>query len=109
LYNRVIEGLAHLPGVVAVSASATLFSGRNRGAFSIEGYTLTRDEQMTTLKEWVTSDYFPTVGLTITQGRGFGPEHSGAAVDAQQQGTNCWPCCCAPLSYCTEYVATTGR
>jgi predicted permease len=76
VYNRVIEGLARLPGVVAVSASATLFSGRNRGAFLVEGYTPTRDEQMTTLKEWVTSDYFRTVGLAITQGRGFGPEDS---------------------------------
>jgi predicted permease len=76
LYTRVIETLGRLPGVVAVSASATMFSGRNRGAFSIEGYTPTRGEQMNTLKEWVTSDYFRTVGLAITQGRGFGPEDS---------------------------------
>ena len=76
LYGRVIERLARLPGVVAVSASATLFSGRNRGVFSIEGYTPARDEQMQTLKDWVTSDYFRTVGLAITQGRGFGPEDS---------------------------------
>jgi predicted permease len=79
LYNRVIEGLARLPGVVAVSASATLFSGRNRGVFSIEGYTPARDEEMNTLKEWVTSDYFRTVGLAITQGRGFGPEDSATS------------------------------
>ena len=52
------------------------FSGRNRGDFSVEGYTPARDEQMITLKEWVTSDYFRTVGLAITQGRGFGPEDS---------------------------------
>ena len=31
---------------------------------------------MKTHQEWVTSDYFRTVGLTITQGRGFGPEDS---------------------------------
>ncbi|MGH9162686.1 MAG: ABC transporter permease [Vicinamibacteraceae bacterium] len=76
LYTRIFEGLARLPGVVAVSASTTLFSGRNRGDFSIEGYTSGPDEQMTTLKEWVTSDYFRTVGLAIKQGRGFGPEDS---------------------------------
>ena len=29
--------------------------------------------------EWVTSDYFRTVGLTITQGRGFGPEDSASS------------------------------
>jgi predicted permease len=76
LYTRVFESLARLPGVVAVSASATMFSGRNRGAFSIEGYSPGPDEQMTTLKEWVTSDYFRTVGLAIQQGRTFGPQDS---------------------------------
>jgi putative ABC transport system permease protein len=76
LYNRVIEGLARLPGVVAVSASANMFSGRSRGDFSVDGYTPALDEQMVTLKEWVTSDYFRTVGLAIKQGRGFGPEDS---------------------------------
>jgi predicted permease len=76
LYTRVFESLARLPGVVAVSASTTLFSGRNRGDFSIEGYTPGPDEQMTTLKEWVTSDYFRAVGVAIQQGRVFGPEDS---------------------------------
>jgi predicted permease len=77
LYTRVVEGLARLPGVAAVSMSGSgLFSGRSRGVFLVEGYTPARDEQMTTLKNWVTSDYFRTVGLAITQGRGFGPEDS---------------------------------
>lgn len=76
LYARVVERLARLPGVVAVSISATLFSGRNRGDFLVEGYTPARDEEMETLKNWVTSDYFRTVGLAIKQGRGFGPEDS---------------------------------
>jgi predicted permease len=77
LYTRVVEGLARLPGVAAVSLSGSgLFGGRSRGAFLVEGYTPARDEQMTTLKNWVTSDYFRTVGLAITQGRGFGPEDS---------------------------------
>jgi predicted permease len=76
LYDRVTERLARVPGVVAVSASATLFSGRNRGNFSIEGYTPARDEQMITLKEWVTADYFRTVGLAIKQGRGFDRDDS---------------------------------
>ena len=76
LYARVFERLARLPGVVAASASTTLFSGRNRGNFSVEGYTPTIEEQMTTHKNWVTSDYFRTVGLAIAQGRGFGPEDS---------------------------------
>jgi predicted permease len=76
MYTRVFERLARLPGVVAVSASTTLFSGRNRGAFSIEGYAPGPEEQMTTHKEWVTSDYFRTVGLAIRQGRALGSEDS---------------------------------
>lgn len=80
LYTRVVEGLARLPGVTAVSMSGTgLFSGRNRGAFLVEGYTPARDEQMTTLKNWITSDYFRTVGLAITQGRGFGSEDTASS------------------------------
>jgi predicted permease len=78
LYARVVQRLSGLPGVVAVSASVSgPFSGtRNRGAFQIEGYTPARNEPMVTLKDWVTSDYFRTVGLAIRQGRGFGPQDS---------------------------------
>jgi predicted permease len=75
LYDRVIGSLARLPGVVAVSLSTQgLFADRNRGDFLVEGYTPGRDEEMMTLKDWVTPDYFRVVGLAITQGRGFGPE-----------------------------------
>jgi predicted permease len=76
LYTRLFDALSRLPDVVAVSASTTLFSGRNRGDFSVEGYTPGPDQQMTTLKEWVTFDYFRTVGLAVRQGRVFGPEDS---------------------------------
>jgi predicted permease len=77
LHTRVVEGLARLPGVAAVSMSWTgVFSGRNRGNFLVEGYTPARDERMETRKNWVTSDYFRTVGLAIKQGRGFGVEDS---------------------------------
>jgi len=34
---------------------------------------------MTTFKTWVTADYFRTVGLTITQGRAFGPDDSATS------------------------------
>ena len=33
-------------------------------------------EEMIKHSEWVTSDYFRAVGLTVTQGRGFTPEDS---------------------------------
>jgi putative ABC transport system permease protein len=78
LSTRIIERLAALPGVMAVSMSSNgPFSGfRSRGDFDVEGYTPGLGEQMIKHSEWVTSDYFRTVGLTITQGRGFGPEDS---------------------------------
>jgi predicted permease len=78
LDTRVVERLTSLPGVLAVSMSANgPFSGsRSRGDFQAEGYRPSPNEQMIKHSEWVTSDYFRTVGLTIKQGRGFGPEDS---------------------------------
>jgi putative ABC transport system permease protein len=78
LCTRVVERLASLPGVIAVSMSAHgPFSGlRSRGDFQVEGYSPAPDEQVIKHSDWVTSDYFRTVGLRIKQGRGFGPEDS---------------------------------
>jgi predicted permease len=80
LSARVVERLASLPGIVAVSMSVNgPFSGsRSRGSFHAEGYTPGPNEQFADTKhsEWVTADYFRTVGLTIRQGRAFGPEDS---------------------------------
>jgi predicted permease len=80
LSARVVERLASLPGIVAVSLSVNgPFSGsRSRGSFHAEGYTPGPNEQFADTKhsEWVTADYFRTVGLTIRQGRAFGPEDS---------------------------------
>ena len=78
LSTRVVERLTGLPGVMAVSMSSHgPFSGsRSRGDFEVEGYTPGPNEQMIKHSEWVTSDYFHTVGLTIKQGRGFEPEDS---------------------------------
>jgi predicted permease len=76
LYDRLLDRLAQLPRVVAVSAatSGPFSSSRNRGDFRVEGHTPGADEQMITLKDWVTWDYFRTVGLSIVHGRGFRPE-----------------------------------
>jgi predicted permease len=78
LCTRVVERLANLPGVIAVSMSANgPFSGsRSRGDFEVEGYTPGPNERTSKHSEWVTADYFRAVGLTIKQGRGFGPEDS---------------------------------
>jgi predicted permease len=76
LQGRVLERLAALPGVTGVSASASgPFSGsRNRGDFEIDGYARRANERLVADYEWVTADYFRTVGLAITRGRGFLPE-----------------------------------
>ena len=78
LSARVVEHLTSLPTVIAVSLSANgPFSGsRSRGDFQVEGYTPGPHEEMIKNSEWVTSEYFRTVGLTITRGRGFMPEDS---------------------------------
>ena len=78
LHTRVIDRLSRLPGVIAVSMSTSgPFSGSiSRGTFQAEGYAPGPREQVIKHSEWVTSDYFRTVGLTIKQGRGFGPEDS---------------------------------
>jgi predicted permease len=80
LSARVVERLAGLPGIVAVSMSANgPFSGsRSRGSFHAEGYTPDPNEQMMDSKhsEWVTPEYFRTLGLTIKHGRAFGSEDS---------------------------------
>jgi putative ABC transport system permease protein len=81
LHARVIDRLARLPGVVAVSASASgPFSGsRSRGDFKVEGYTPRPGERVVKHTEWVTSDYFRTLGLAITRGRGFRPDDTAAS------------------------------
>jgi predicted permease len=73
LSRRVIERIAAIPGVTAVSASTNPpFSGsRVRSGFEIEGYVRARDEQLTTHEEWITPEYFRAVGLGIVQGRAF--------------------------------------
>jgi predicted permease len=78
LYSRVVERLSSIPGVSAVSMSTNgPFSGlRSRGDFQIEGYTPGPNETLIKQSEWVTPDYFRTVGLAIKQGRGFAPEDS---------------------------------
>jgi putative ABC transport system permease protein len=76
LAARIVERLSSLPDVVAVSLSVSgPFSGlRSRGNFDIEGYTAGSTGRPMKTSEWVTTDYFRAVGLTIKRGRGFGPE-----------------------------------
>ena len=76
LYDRVLERLRGIPGVVAASASLNGPLGTSRRASSliVEGYTPAPDEQLLTNEEFVTNGYFATVGLALVEGRGFTTE-----------------------------------
>jgi predicted permease len=73
LYDRVLERLRVVPGVMSASASLNGPLGTSWRASSlvIEGYTPSANERLLTNEEFVTQDYFATVGLAIVEGRGF--------------------------------------
>ncbi len=62
-----------LPGVQSVSLSQNgpVISSSQISGFSIEGYTPRSGERMSTNEEFITEDYFATVGLKVLQGRAF--------------------------------------
>ena len=76
LYDRVLERLRSIPGVVSVSASLNgpLSTSRRSSSMVVEGYTATPNESPVTDEEFVTVDYFQTVGLALIEGRGFTPD-----------------------------------
>ena len=78
LHTRVVERLGSLPGVIGRERVRERALQRlpHAGRFPdrrLHTWIRRTDGQAS---EWVTPDYFRTVGLTIKQGRGFGPEDS---------------------------------
>ena len=73
LYDRLLARVQALPGVVSASLSQNgpVFGSTQISGLSVEGYTPRAGERMTTNEEFVTADYFSTVGLRIVGGRGF--------------------------------------
>jgi predicted permease len=76
LYRRVAQELGAVPGVESVSFSLTgpLAGSQRISSLSVQGYTPAPQEQLRTNEDFVTADYFRTVGLRVLEGRGFGPE-----------------------------------
>ena len=76
LYDRLLERVSRVPGVVSASASLNgpLGTSWRASSFVVEGYTPSPNEQLLTNEEVVTEDYFDTVGLAIVEGRGFGAD-----------------------------------
>jgi predicted permease len=76
LYDRVLDRLRSLPGVVSASASMNgpLIRSQRISSLSVEGYTRAPGERLNANGETVTDEYFQTVGLRLVDGRLFGPE-----------------------------------
>jgi putative ABC transport system permease protein len=76
LYDRMLQRLRRIPGVVSVSLSLNgpLGTSWRASSLRVEGYTPAPNEQLTTNEEIVTADYFKTVGLTLVEGRAFTPD-----------------------------------
>jgi predicted permease len=75
LYQRLLDRVQGLPGVQSASLSQNgpVVTSSQISGFAIEGYTPRSGERMSTNEEFVTENYFSTVGLTIVRGRSFGP------------------------------------
>jgi predicted permease len=79
LYQRVLERVQSLPGVVSASLSLNgpvVLSSWLSG-FTVDGYTPRAGERMQTNEDLVTEQYFSTVGLRMVTGRPFGPLDRG--------------------------------
>jgi putative ABC transport system permease protein len=76
LYDRVLERLGQIPGVISASASLNgpLGSSWRASSLGVEGYTPSPNERLITNVEIVTAEYFETVGLALVEGRGFTPD-----------------------------------
>lgn len=71
LYDRVLDRVRRVPGVVSASASLNgpMGNSRRSSSFAVEGYDARPDENLITNEEVVTPDYFQTVGLRLVEGR----------------------------------------
>jgi putative ABC transport system permease protein len=80
-YDEIERRLASLPGVRSVGGTShlPLASQDSRGGVRIEGREPTPDTPTRAHLRAVTLDYFRTMGMTLTAGRGFAPtDHSEA-------------------------------
>jgi predicted permease len=79
--RRLIEHVTSAPGFVSASMSLRdpLSGSRRTGSLGVEGYTRARGEQNEVQEEFVTDDYFKTLGLALVEGRTFGPEDTAAS------------------------------
>jgi len=81
LTRNIIERLAQVPGVAAVSVSENgLFSGTDSASDAqVEGFTPTKAADRVNSSDRVGPNYFQVVGTPVLQGRGIGPEDTETA------------------------------
>ena len=73
LYDRLLGAAAAIPGVrsTSLSLNALAGGGTRTSGFVVPGRTLPQGESSSAQENYVTPDYFNTVGMTLAQGRGF--------------------------------------
>jgi predicted permease len=76
VYRQVVDAVRAVSGVMSTSLSLNgpLSTSERIGSLSVEGYTPSPDEAMSTNEEYVTDDYFATVGIRLIEGRLFEPQ-----------------------------------
>jgi predicted permease len=96
LYNRLAERLRALPGVKSVGrAQRPPFRGRQTTPITIAGLQQPANHSLQANYNFVSANYFQTLGLRITRGRGFSEQEEQAnapvVVISESTARRFWP------------------
>jgi predicted permease len=96
LYNRLAERLRALPGVKSVGrAQRPPFTGRQTTPITIAGQPQLANHSLQANYNFVSANYFQTIGLRITRGRGFSAQEEQAnapvVVISESTARRFWP------------------
>ncbi|HTI05854.1 MAG TPA: ABC transporter permease [Gemmatimonadales bacterium] len=81
--NEILRRVQSLPGVTSAAVTSTLpLSGNIQNKFTFEGHPRPKGQEPLLEAQFITPDYFRTVGMRVLAGRGFGPTdvHGGTPV-----------------------------
>lgn len=71
---QLVDRVRELPGVESVALARRVplgFRGTSSTSFTVEGYQPAEGEELNVLLNWVSPDYFETIGLPVLRGREF--------------------------------------